>query len=129
MTTAHISSYELPLSNDFLQQILDNENYFSYDLVTVRSITQNISSDNKQLPSSIDYFQQNKLNDVNMTDNRSNENLFINHRLSELLTSISKRFYENQKTLETDKIFFPHNFILLDRFTPLTIGSIVTNEK
>ncbi|CAF0916499.1 unnamed protein product [Rotaria sordida] len=122
MKTKFVSIHGMPLAKTFLQKISNDQNPFSYDLITISDVIQNTNFVNKQSPSLITHSLQNEVNDAS-DNNLSDEKLSLNRHSSELLTILTE-FYEQEKTLQADKIFHPHTLILLDQYTPLTIGSM-----
>ncbi|CAF0905470.1 unnamed protein product [Rotaria sordida] len=122
MKTKFVSIHGMPLAKTFLQKISNDQNPFSYDLITISDVIQNTNFANKQSPSLTTHSFQNEVNDAS-DNNLSDEKLSLNRHSSELLTILTE-FYEQEKTLQADKIFHPHTLILLDQYTPLTIGSM-----
>jgi len=86
-----ISIHGIPLAKIFLQQISNEQNYFSYDLIAINGISEKTETNRK---------------------------LFLN-------THVSTELYEVEKILQTNQVYHPHTFILLDQLTPVTLGSIM----
>jgi len=97
MISTYTSIHGIPSVKIFLQQISNEQNHFSYDLIAISGISQKTETDRK---------------------------LFLNSDVSELLT-ISAELYGIKKILQTNQASHPHTFILLDQLTPLTLGSII----
>ncbi len=97
MIGTYTSIHGIPSAKIFLQQISNEQNHFSYDLIAISGISQKTETDRR---------------------------LFLDSHVSELLT-ISAELYEIKKTLQTNQSSHPHTFILLDQLTPLTLGSII----
>jgi len=54
----------------------------------------------------------------------------FDHFSYDLIAISRTSFDENEKTLREDKISHPYSLILLDQFTPVTLGNIIkTNSK
>ncbi len=81
-----ISIHGIPLAKIFLQEISNEQNHFSYDLIAINEISQKTEINRK---------------------------LFLNPHVSA------------EKTLQTNQVYHPHTFILLDQLTPVTLGSIM----
>lgn len=115
MIATYVSIHGIPLAKTFLQQILNEQNGCSYDLIAISDVLQKTTIDDEQSSSlTIHPSQGNTL---------SNRKLFLNPHVSELST-ISAKLNEIEKTLQVDKASDLHTFILLDQLTPLTIGNI-----
>jgi hypothetical protein len=125
MIPTYVSIHGMSLAKTFLQQIVNEKNNISCDLITISGGSCSIQKPNindEPLPSLSTHPSQNKLNDL------PNRNLYINPGTSELL-NIPVELYEIEKVLQEDNTSHPHTFILLDQLTPLTIGRNIETKS